>query len=372
MSEPASRLRPRWATAWPVAAVLVLIAILAAVALWQAGLFAPRRTVIHPPPHPHGFGVPASLKVTNGPGDVLITPEQAAAAVRAWWPLEEQALAQNDVTATDALTIGPAQTLDDGVSADNLARGGNLRRARPLQDLKVLVPERAAYPGYFLAEVLTTTYGDPPQAWQELLVFVRPQAGVAWKVALDTGLAGKWPAFTAAPAAETGYAAQPEGEFAYPPERVPQLLADYDQAYVERGRASALSAAYLEPGYWTTTELRSEFEDVVNLREQDIVESWQYSVAPEQDGLYQFAVARGAEVHALVCFNLRYRRELAGLGRTIKQDGARDNWGGWLAPGQYSSISLAGIRQTCVLDPPQGRLGQVAANGGLVSAAGSG
>ncbi len=133
------------------------------------------------------------MRATNPSGPV-ITPEQAEAVVRAFWPLQELALSSNDRRLTDMVESGPAAEFDDAVSVDNLQRLHlpNLRVVRPLNGVEVFVPLQSSFPATFLAEVLTTVFGtspegDPPGTPSvEVLVFQRPDAATPWRVALRT------------------------------------------------------------------------------------------------------------------------------------------------------------------------------------------
>jgi hypothetical protein len=355
------------------AVALLGVVVAAIVVAAQIGLFH-HRSIIRPPAHTGAIKLPAALTAT-GPEGAVISPDQARALVRAWWPMEEQALAQNDSAVIDAIETGPAAEFNDAVTKDNLVRGGNLRQARPLQDVQVRVPAVAQYPGYFFAEVLTTTFATAGAdeghtiPYQEFLVFVRPDAGTAWKAALDTGGdAGHWPPFSPVYAGGTVYEDTPTGHYLYEPQRLPQFFAMLSSRYLMDGRPPQVMGLF-KPGYWTRQQFEDTLKQIADEQRADLIDRWSLSADTNRDGFYQFAVDGSAD---LVCFTIRYDRMVTHVGGLVQQDDQQDSWGGWLKPGRYRTIEIRGLRQTCALDPPieRGRIEVFGGNGGIVDVVG--
>jgi hypothetical protein len=339
-------------------------------------LAQPHRPAIIRPPHHEGPVNPPAEMGLSGENGTLLTPAQAETIVRTWWRVAETALAQNDAAVTDLVETGPAAEYNDAVTADNLVRGGNLRTARPLQALEVRVPALRQYPGYFFAEVLTSTYATATAdnahraPYQEYVVFVRPSADATWKVALNTGgNAGAWPPFPPTYDQGTEYNALPSGQFVVDPAAVPATVASYRTDYVRNAGRPRLTGLFFEKGYWADTALRQLVDGVRVASQKSWVEHWTFSADSARDGFYQFATGDGDN---LVCFVNRYRRSVAGLGVKVQQDADRDNWGSWLKPGNYAEVDVSGLQQSCVLDPKQGttRLQLYGGNGGIVGVTG--
>jgi hypothetical protein len=356
------------------ASALLIIAVVVIAAAALLGFFH-FRNIIRPPAHNGPIKVPGAFTVT-GPEGAVISPDQARALVRAWWPMEEQALAQNDSAVIDAIETGPAAEYNDAVTRDNLVRGGNLRQARQLVDVQVRVPAIAQYPGYFFAEVLTTTFATADAVeghaipYQEFLVFVRPGASTPWKVALDTGgNAGSWPPFSPVYAGGTQYEDTPTGQYLYDPLRLPQFFATLSSRYLRGGRPPQVMSSIFQPGYWTSQVFEDTLKHTAGEQRLDLIDKWSFSADAKRDGFYQFAVAGDSN---LVCFTLRYLRRVTHLGGLVVQDDQQDNWGGWLKPGRYRTIEIQGLRQTCALDPPsqRGQIQVFGGNGGVVDVKG--
>jgi hypothetical protein len=304
--------------------------------------------------------LPAVMSVTNPTGPV-ITPQQAGAIVRAFWPLNERAKATNDQRLTDMLESGPAAEFDDAVSLDNLQRPHlpNLRVVRPLNGLEVFVPLQASFPAYFLADVLTTVYGtspegDPPGTVSvEVYVFVRPDAGHPWRAGLRTFGPTRLGVITNPREPSYLPTLTASRNLTVDPRTVPALLAAYWQQYYITG---APPASIFAPGRWTTEKMQALLKTMRQFAaDTGIKERTEYFADPRRDGLYEFAVNGGWD---LTCFTVRYATvQTRPGGRALHQDPGRDNYGGWLAPGDYQQITTTGLRQTCAWVSPVGSQG---------------
>jgi hypothetical protein len=324
--------------------------------------------------------LPPELRLGNDTGQV-VDAGQAREITTALWPLREQGLASDDVATTDRLEDGVAREFDDAVSIDDRARPNitPLRRVRPYSNLTVFVPHQTTYPAAFLAQVLTSVYATVPSEgsvagapYVELVVITRHDRSSSWKVSLDTGYAATTLQLPSTGA--DGLGTDPPPSFIDPPALF-SGLAGYWQHWKDTGTPPADAELWL-PGYWTT-QRAAKLASVRN-RSADpgcggCIRNVGYRADPATDGIWSFAVSRPDGTPArLVCSTVRItdrsvpgRRQLA-----LHQDGARNNWGGWLAPGVYSAITTSAVRQSCIKTGParQDGLAILGGNGDIVAA----
>ena len=299
----------------------------------------------------------------------VISPAAAVAVVDAMWPQREQALAGDDQAVTDRLETGVAREYDDAITADDLGlHERSLRIVRPHGPVRVFVPPETGYPADFLAEVETSEYETPSVQWTEMMIFTEAAPGAPWLLAFDTGYAGPLVQEPVRTAGGLDAAAPKLGWIA--PASVGPMLASYWQHW--KDDRSPPPGTVFAPGYWTTEHGRN---DIATTKQGGVSSDcgcrrWVTYRSDARDGVYQFAFTptAGYPLLDLVCSTVRYSdvaRPLAG--QTLYQNPARTNWGGTLPPGNYSSITSEGLRQTCVIaSPSQGVALQVAAaNGGF-------
>ena len=314
-----------------------------------------------PRPSSSPVELPVVMSVTNPSGSV-ITPEQAEAVVRAFWPLDERAKASNDQRLTDMLETGPAAEFDDAVTLDNLHRPElpNLRVVRQLNGVEVFVPRQTSFPASFMANVLATVYGtspegDPPgTVTVDVFVFWRPDASTTWRAALHSFGPTHLGVITN-PTGSPYLAALPGSrELTVDPKTVPALLAAYWQQYYLTGTPPE---SVFAAGRWTTEKMQALVKEVRQFTAQTgIQEQTEYFVDLQRDGLFEFAVNGGWD---LTCFTVRYSLvQIPAAGRVLHQDLARNNYGGWLAPGEYQRVTTTGLRETCAWVPPAGYQGE--------------
>lgn len=336
---------------------MLLVLLLAPAACGQQDTFVTDRLRPSTPP----IELPAVLSATNSSGPV-ITPLQADAVVRAFWPLDERAKATNDQHLTDMLETGPAAEFDDAVTVDNLQRPSlpNLRVVRPMSGIEVFVPLQTSFPAYFLADVLTTVYGTSPEgsrpgtAMVDVFVFLRPDAGTGWRVALHTFGPTRLGVITNPTGSPYLRALPGRRDLTVDPGMVPALLADYWQQYYVTGTSPR---SVFAPGRWTTEKMQALVNETRQFAAQTgIRDQTEYFVDLKRDGLYEFAVDRGWD---LTCFTVRYADVQTRPGRPLHQDPGRTNYAAALAPGDYQRITTDGLRQTCAWVPPAGNQGGV-------------
>ena len=305
--------------------------------------------------------------------------------VDALWPVREHALALDNVAATDQIEDGVAREFDDAVSVDDRARPSRpgLRRVRSHGQVVVFVARQVSYPASFLAEVVTSEYatdrltgsvaGAP---YVELLLMTRSDRATTWKLTLDTGYGGSTPETPPTPDAE-GFEAEPPTSF-LDPGQLHAKLADYWQHWKDTG-AGPPDATLWRPGYWTTqrSQLIAAQRNGAPPAACGCVGEVRYSAQPAVDGFWSFAVneSTGGRPRRLVCSTVRIHEQLMPVGPTsvLVQDQHRNNWGGWLAPGPYSSITNDLVRQSCISAGTirEEGLGVVGGNGDLVKVRGT-
>jgi hypothetical protein len=327
--------------------------------------------------------LPRELSLGNSSGPV-VTPAQAGEIVSALWPLRERALAQNDAAATDRLETDVAREFDDAVSADDRARPHlpNLRTVRGHLSIWVFVPVQRTYPAAFLAEVVTSLNGAAPSPnpivtspYSELMVMTRRDRWSTWMLGLDTGYAAGPSVFPDETGA--GFDAGPLPSWAAPAD-LPGMLAGYWQSWIDTGAPPAGPDPW-GPGYWTTERggYLAQHRNGAPQASCGCIGQARYAADPAADGLWTFTIRNldAAGPLDLTCSTVRVRDRLspAPPDTTLQQDDLRDNWGGLLAPGLYTSMTQDSVRQTCIESAParSAGLAAVGGNGDVVRVQGS-
>ena len=291
--------------------------------------------------------LPAVFYTGNLSGPV-INQTQAKTVLQEWWPVSEKALATNDVSETDALEEGAAAQYDDGVTVDNLARKVNLRTIRKYTDTFVFVPKQTSYPAFFVGFVKTTVYPTSPQVvkpgtpYIETLIFLRRNQGSPWKVVLNEGSGAGYPDLPAVD--KDGFLTQAAPPKWIDPKAVPPLLASYWQSWNDLGGAPP--GSNFKPGFWTN-EFGQRLIDATRLdaAQHGHRDSRTFSVDLDRDGFWQFPM-KGVEI---ACFTVRYSKQLTPVSAAsvLTQSRSRAEFGGWIAPGTYKSITLQSLQQHC-------------------------
>jgi hypothetical protein len=302
------------------------------------------------------IALPSALTAVNAGGPV-VTPDQAGGIVRAWWPVHEQALAGNNMVATDQLESGGFQQFTDGQTLDLVGRQLQWRTVRQLIDLRLFVPRQNSYPADFLAIVETTPYAtdqsQPPGTnVVEFVVFQRTGASDSWKAALESdAYLDKWPpsVFPTVAGGST-YETAPQGPFAVAPLDLPAALASYWTAAYQSGTPPTgspfASASFVNLSGQAIHQDRLAWE-----KRTGLVSDVTYSV-DAADPVFQFSVNGSYDA---VCFTVRMLSTTKRPGGgTLHQDPKRQNYGGRLPPGQYRALISDGEHQACVYVPPAG------------------
>jgi hypothetical protein len=292
-------------------------------------------------------------------GNPVITPDEARALVRGFWPRREAAFAAADVAAIQRLETGAAVLADVGVLQDVAGRmpSPSIARVRDHGQIGVWVPRQEVFPAVFLAAVNTETHEDRA-ARQMLLVFSKGRRGARWRLAQY----GVWGRASIDEDARRGdsFSAPPPVIEGLRPGALPSELAAFWQACWDTGDVP--SSRFL-PGYWTTQRCEliagsrpGEFSPACGC-----IPSLRYRPYPNAEQ-YAFTFRSGL----LACFAIEIEDvSTARPGRALFQDRNRNNWGGLLAAGWYREIVKIDLRQVCVVGGPHdARMMQVIGDNG--------
>jgi hypothetical protein len=126
----------------------------------------------------------------------------------------------------------------------------------------------------------------------------------------------------------------------------------------------------------TTAAMGSVIAGHQRERERGLLDRVTYYADPRDDSPFIFGYRQPPHAGwALACFAFRYHAAYrSASGARLFQDTYANNWGGWLAPGRYSSITDYGLQQTCAVVPPADGAGLIAVlgdEGGIVDVTGT-
>ena len=287
----------------------------------------------------------------------LVTPAQARAELAALWPMRETARSTGNTRVLEQIDTGAALERDVGDILNARGEGQPSPWAkRAFGPSIVVVPSQTHYPVSFLAFVETT--GDFPSADAAtrtigyetvMLVITKSSASSSWRVAHETQYGGS---FGFAPPPADAYAMPiPQSEKWVSPIGALQDLAHLDELEVARGvRAAMLQLGTLfAPGAWTTGNSTAVIDDGRNglIDSGTVREKTTFSVDPHLDPIYEFNAPGAVN---LVCGTIRVTtvNTPERPGGVLGQNSARTNWGGWLRPGYYTTITDAEMNQVCL------------------------
>jgi hypothetical protein len=313
------------------------------------------------------------LASASSGGVSLVTPAAAQAELRLIWGEREQARSVGDVAVLDQLDTGAARDRDTGYIL--YTRGSGLPNPWPLRPpgpSVVVVPYQTQYPISFLGFVETTGEFAPLSGAAShigfltvMLVLVKASHSAPWRVAIETHYGG---GFGFSPPAAGAYAPpiNPSETWVSPLAALDDL-ARLDQREVAHGITSAMAAApgLFEPGPWTTGANSALANDGMDglFHDGEFVGESTYSVDPATDGIYQFS---GPGQTNIVCGAIRVHGSVtpARPHEVILQNANRRNWGGWLAPGEYSALQSSRLDQVCLGIYAPSDQGNIAVMGG--------
>jgi hypothetical protein len=330
----------------------------------------------HQPDEPHGAAGAAPAPGSTGAAPVNTTtdwlarhaPSEAAALAGAVagkiWTEREAALANGDVHALETVETGAALRIDVFHLAMVQCRCQAPFVNAPATSLQVLVPVQSRYPLDFLAAVQTDQSPMP-----ELMVLTKATSSLPWLVSFDTESddprlsvasprpisgAGTLPGVDGpAPATTDG------GDL--------QALSDYVNAFAADGSAPASTSFGSSAG---AIDVAGKFASPAS-GATEIPPSSYSNVASTtaSDGTWSFAMT-GMEPGAtgLVCGTIRDTTSTEATSATpLVQNG---QYGPFLPPGRYRTITQVSGIETCVISLANGSLDDFGDNVGGMSSSG--
>lgn len=306
-----------------------------------------------PTPTPDAAATLAALRTAQPQaGQPLITPAQARQLVQAFWPVREQGLSQRNPDTIHAIEDASAGEWD----AIGCTYGCPPPSPRPLRNQQVMVPRQTSYPAAFMAQVLTTQYHSS-DALVEIMVFTRKAASAPWFLSFDTSYSGLsvLHEFPSGPGS-FDEPTPPNGSIDYT--TLPSQLATYWQYWKTNGVAPA--GTHFVPGAFTSEQGLETYKARIDYRAAGIAEHATYGAGTPQDGTWSFAVnledgnGQIEEGDVLTCGTVRFRSLSTPIApaRTVVQDTTYEPYGDLLRPGEYSSVTVTGLHESCMLTRP--------------------
>jgi hypothetical protein len=307
----------------------------------------------------HGRGGAAQ----SGVQSAIVTPAAAQQVLASVWAKRELARTNDDTRGLAAVDTGPELARDMSLTVEAHDGGyWSQRVQRPLTSLALYVPFQTSFPASFLAVVQTTSQWSrslathtPEGRDAALLVLSKTSASAPWRVAMETHYSGTISESGAgldldAQGTSDGYARPaPQPGWIRPVDSI-AMLASFYQHYAQSGEAPNASPFLTSP--WTTEQGEKIAADGLNgkVGSQGFRNYVTYNSDAAADGVYQFDVG-GMN---LTCGTVRGQATAtaAAPGGYLYQPKNRSNWGGWLAPGDYSRINSALMHQVCLLIAP--------------------
>jgi len=281
------------------------------------------------------------LHKSSSDGGNLVTTAAAAGALKAYWPVHEQALVDGDLAKLASLDADSAAEWEKGAVACGCY---HIDEPRPLKSASYLIPKQTAYPAFFMAEA-TETYQGVDHV--DLLVFTKQNAQESWLVSEESGFSPSVIAASkVAPAA--GNAAAPT---AAQHARATKAAADLATFWQEAKNNSDLPDANTfdtagQTGQRLASLMASGQDEVQG---NGLLGHYTFS-ASSTDPLFEVTTADGSD---LACQPLRESVVYTPPpGYAVHQDADQHEWGKLLPPGDYASLTSRDAWQTCFLISP--------------------
>lgn len=323
-----------------------------------SGWYAARPMRAHPVP------LPAYLTVVP-PAGYAVAPAMVGAIATAAWELREQALAELNPAELAEVDQAGSEALAVDSATLRLAAAGNVRYPPAVHPATVQEAFTAEPRGESRALIAELTAADPScqNGWEGLYLVVlnRPVPAHPWQIAEIASICtpAKDPSLMMP---SNVIDPPPPTDLPLPAARIPALVADYWQAWVDTGRPPGHDMFNAGP---FTTELgkqlaRDDRQDSTYRAGrlgflQPIRQHYRFSPAY---GSWTFA-AQGFHGHAdfLVCATIAVRARLTPTGHsTLDQAANRHGWGALLAPGRYREIDTLDVHPTCALERSNGSI----------------
>jgi hypothetical protein len=190
----------------------------------------------------------------------------------------------------------------------------------------------------------------------DIVVMRRSKVNESWKAVIyEEGAFIGWPVFQPDAAAD-GFENPPSPTLKFEPATIPDLFAGYRQAWMDSGEHPSPAEFPFDDGVETSTAMQKVLEGERQDRAKGLAETVRYEADKAGDQPYVFGYRQPPTAGwALACFAYRYTAVYRSTtNRRLFQDRSANNWGGWLRPGSYSSITGHGLHQTCAAVPTIG------------------
>jgi hypothetical protein len=297
-------------------------------------------TSLYVPPSNVAWTLPRVLSLSHRRGQVIGVHE-AEAVFQAFWPARERAAAMLDIPMLQRLDTGAALRADLGlVHADWAARDYSRPERSGIPE-NIVVPTQTSYPAWFMVRVHVgsrASMADPqtPDGFEEILILSKATATGDWKLASDVTFDPRFLPAWIVGTRETGLnSAPPSREQGL---RELAALSDYYQHWFTHHAAPA--GTRFTPGPGTTQQGIQIGGEEPGVRLQRI------ATQPNAADVFTLKLDDG---WTLACGDIRsIAIAQAQPGTYLIQQANRANWGDALAPGQYSQITSAVLRQVCI------------------------
>jgi hypothetical protein len=290
----------------------------------------------------------------------------ARSVANSMWTARESALASGNVTSLNSLETGPALQIDIFHLAMVQCGCQQAYTITPTSGLQVLIPQQSQYPLDFLAAFETEGSSTP-----ELMVLTKSSSSSPWLVSFDTETDDSKLSVTSPQAIPVQ--GQPAGVDAPAPTAASELGLETMTAYISSYAANGghppqstafgdsdgaidLAGKFASPASGTTQIPPSNYSNVA-------------STTPG-DGIWSFA-ATGMEPGetGLVCGTIRDTTSNEATTATpLTQNG---QYGPFLAPGSYRTITQVAGMETCVVSLANGSIDDFGDNVGGISVSGT-
>jgi hypothetical protein len=323
----------------PAPAIIVLVVAIVVVFL-AVGLVAMRRGADEPGNEQARAGDPGTTVAPDAfarPTDPskVIDRVSALAVVNSLWPARVQALNANDRTTLTAIESDTAREVDiAGCRCEPAPLPDDPYKAYPVG------VRNNGYPASFLAQI--THLNVRHEQVSDIVVFQRRSADVAWTIVFDVSIGG-WHIYVP-PNIDSAFDLFIPSLDGFKPDTLPDGLASYWQSWKDDGHEPADSP------FDTNGFLRSRGTSIHDIDRLIASEGGRqeitYSTDPRADGVFVFPANRQG---VITCGSVRFVRtgtpsEPDG---TVLQSPTHDEWGPFVAPGEYQRITLSGVHMSC-------------------------
>jgi S1-C subfamily serine protease len=292
------------------------------------------------------IGLSASPSAAKTAGQI-VTPSEVASVVAADTAINNRANASLSVSLQDSHEACLQVAMDDANYRGDLAAGlKSLGSAFQQVPARSYVPQESDYPAYF--SVLAQDKAASVPTTNDLLTYVKATAASHWKLASSSQILGPTAGGVTVPAAAqnakgyvTTLAPGSSDGLKVAPGKVPAAIAAAFTSEAKTGKLPAgITAEFGQQNAANPHTIQSSYDVAGSVTTQFTTVA--PSGVPGASAACPYPAIRLADGGALVTFALYLKIQVhVPSGNVLVQPAKRSNLGVLLAPGQYSSISLA-------------------------------